>query len=68
MKCNVAVWDRVIRFILGVALLTYAVAGGPFWSWIGLYLIFSAAWGLCFFYAYFKLSTVSEKRRGKIKS
>lgn len=68
MKCNVAIWDRVVRFILGVSLLTYAVAGGPFWSWIGLYLVFSAAWGLCFFYAYFKISSVSAKGRARVKS
>ena len=58
MKCNVAAWDRVLRFMLGVILLTYAVAGGPFWTWIGLYLIFTAAWGLCFFYAFLKVRTL----------
>lgn len=66
MRCNVAIWDRVLRFILGVALLTYAVAGGPFWAWGGLYLIFTSAWGLCFIYASLKFSTVKENRRGRV--
>ena len=63
MKCNVAVWDRVLRFFLGVILLIYAIAGGPFWAWFGVYLIFSAAWGLCFFYAFLKVSTVRDSRK-----
>lgn len=68
MKCNVAVWDRILRVILGVLLLTYAVAGGPFWSWIGVYFIFTGAWGLCFFYSFMKISTLNESPRRRAGS
>lgn len=57
MKCNVALWDRLLRFILGVVLLFYAVAGGPFWAFIGIYFIFTSAWGVCFIYSLFKIQT-----------
>jgi Protein of unknown function (DUF2892) len=59
MLCNTAQWDRVLRFILSVLLLTYAIAGGPFWFYIlGLYLLLTASWGLCLFYAYFRIRTL----------
>jgi len=65
MRCNIAFWDRLLRFIFGVLLLFYAVAGGPFWAYFGLYLIFSSAWGLCFFYSLFKIQTLSSEKRSQ---
>ncbi len=58
MKCNMALWDRTLRFILAVILLTYVIAGGPFWGWSGLYFLMTSAWGLCPIYAFFKLKTI----------
>lgn len=58
MKCNVAVWDRCLRFVIGVALTAYAIAGGPFWAYFGIYLILTAAWGFCAIYAFFNLRTL----------
>ena len=58
MVCNVAVWDRVFRFILSVLILTYAIAGGPFWFYfVGAYLLISAGWGLCIFYTLLRIRT-----------
>ena len=58
MFCNLAVWDRSIRFILGVGLLSYAIAGGPTWFYaVGVYSLLTAGWGLCPIYAYFKIRT-----------
>lgn len=58
MLCNVALWDRVLRFILAVLVLIYAIAGGPFWFYfLGLYFLGTAAWGLCPVYAMFRLKT-----------
>ncbi len=62
MKCNLALWDRTIRFIFAVLLLTYVIAGGPFWGWAGLYLLMTSAWGLCPIYAFLKIKTVSSKK------
>lgn len=58
MLCNVAIWDRVIRFILSIGLLVYAIAGGPFWFFIlGLYLLITGSYGLCPIYSYFRIKT-----------
>lgn len=59
MKINLARWDRGLRYILGFLLTCWAAAGGPWWGWIGVYLIMSASWGFCVLYAYFHLRTAS---------
>ncbi len=58
MRCNVALWDRGLRFVLGVLLTAYLIAGGPFWAYFGIVLLFTAAWGFCPFYAFFKVRTL----------
>ncbi len=63
MRCNVALWDRTLRFILGVLLTAYAIAGGPFWAYIGIYGLLTAAWGLCPVYALFSIRTLRDFRR-----
>lgn len=63
MKCNAALWDRILRFILGVVLTTYAIAGGPIWAFGGIYFIFTAAWGFCPLYATLKIRTLREEKR-----
>jgi hypothetical protein len=63
MRCNVAVWDRALRFVLGVLLTAYAVAGGPFWAYGGLYFLLTAAWGFCPVYAFFKVRTQPQLPR-----
>ena len=58
MRCNVALWDRGLRFVLGVLLTAFVIAGGPFWAYFGVYLLFTAAWGFCPIYASFKIRTL----------
>ena len=59
MLCNIAIWDRSLRFFIAVLLLSYAVAGGPVWFWImGLYGLITAGWGLCPIYSFFRLRTL----------
>jgi hypothetical protein len=60
MKCNVADFDRVIRFILGVILTTWAIAGGPGWGYSGIYLLATSGWGFCLVYASLKINTIKE--------
>lgn len=60
MKCNVALWDRIIRFLLGTILTSWAFSGGPQWSYLGLYLLFTAGWGFCLFYAILRINTIKE--------
>ncbi len=61
MKCNVAIWDRILRFLVGVVSVTYAVAGGPTWLYLGVYFIVTAAWGLCPLYITLNIRTLSSK-------
>lgn len=60
MRCNLAIWDRILRFLLSVILIAYAIAGGPLWAWLGLYLLLTSAWGLCPLYASLKIQTLRE--------
>ncbi len=45
--CNLSFWGRIIRLIFGILLLSWAFAGGPFWAYLGIYLIITAGWGFC---------------------
>lgn len=59
MLCNLAFWDRSLRFFLSVLILSYAVAGGPIWFWaLGLYGLGTSAWGLCPIYSFFRIRTL----------
>ena len=55
-----AVWDRILRLFLGTALLAWAVAGGPWWAYLGLVLLATAAWRFDPIYAIFRLSTLER--------
>lgn len=55
MKINLAIWDRVLRFLIGTILNIWAFAGGPWWTYFGIYLVMSSGWGYCFFYWLFKI-------------
>lgn len=36
MKANVGGIDRILRIVAGIALIVWAIAGGPVWAWIGV--------------------------------
>ena len=36
MKANVGGIDRILRIVLGAALILWAIMGGPVWAWIGV--------------------------------
>lgn len=44
---NLKMVQRMLRYILGILLFTWAICGGPLWCYIGLYFIGTAAWGYC---------------------
>ncbi len=44
MKKNVVWWDRFCRFILGVFMIAWAFAGGPFWAYLGVYFLATGSW------------------------
>jgi len=51
MKKNVLWWDRFIRFVLGVFLIAWAIAGGPAWGYVGVYFLATGSWGFCPIYS-----------------
>lgn len=57
MRMNLARWDKWLRLFVGILATAWAIAGGPWWSYVGVYLIFSGSWGFCAMYAFFGLST-----------
>jgi hypothetical protein len=57
MTGNIRMYDRVIRYLAGLVLLTWAVAGGPTWTYVGLYLLYTATFGSCFVYWVFRINS-----------
>lgn len=60
MKKNVVLWDRCVRLAVGVFLLTWAVAGGPAWAYLGIYFLASGSWGYCPMYSLFNYQPFEE--------
>ena len=50
MNRNITALDRILRYLLSIVLLTWALAGGPTWAFVGLYFLYTASFGTCFFY------------------
>lgn len=63
MKSNVGGIDRTLRIVVGLALVAWAVMGGPVWAWIGVLPIATGALGWCPVYLPFGLSTCSTKKQ-----
>lgn len=57
MKCNVGKVDKVIRIVAGVALLLWALQGGPVWAWIGVVPLVTGIFARCPGYALLGLNT-----------
>jgi len=38
-------FERVIRWILGTALLAWAMAGGPLWAYLGIVILATGSFG-----------------------
>ena len=61
MKCNMGGIDRIVRGVAGVALIVWALMGGPVWAWIGVLPLATAAIGWCPAYVPFGISTGGKK-------
>lgn len=62
MKANVGGVDRVIRIVVGLALIAWAlIGGGPMWAWIGVVLLATALINFCPAYALLGMSTCKTK-------
>ena len=62
-KTNVGTLDRILRVVLGIALIALTLAGTiGAWGWIGVVPLLTAALSTCPAYTLLGLSTCSIKR------
>jgi hypothetical protein len=60
MKLNVGGIDRILRIVVGLALVAWALfANGPVWAWIGIVPLATGAIGFCPLYPMIGMSTCS---------
>jgi hypothetical protein len=58
MKLNVGGIDRILRIVVGLALVVWAAfMGGPVWAWIGIVPLATGAIGFCPLYPMIGMST-----------
>ncbi|MEQ1438507.1 DUF2892 domain-containing protein [Fontimonas sp. SYSU GA230001] len=57
MKANVGSVDRIVRAVAGVALIAWALLGGPLWAWIGVVPLATAVFRFCPAYTLFGFSS-----------
>jgi len=57
LQKNVGTMDRVARAVIGLALIVWAIAGGPWWAWIGVIPLVTAGFAICPLYAALGMST-----------
>jgi hypothetical protein len=64
MKINEAGWDRALRLILGVALLSLTVVGPhTLWGLVGIVPLLTGLLGTCPAYSIFGASTCARGRQ-----
>ncbi|MFO7265561.1 MAG: DUF2892 domain-containing protein [Limnochordales bacterium] len=64
MQANVGGADRVIRFLIGIALLSLVVFGSGSWRWLGLLGVVPIATALlrfCPLYTVFRINTAKPR-------
>ena len=57
MKTNVGGIDKIIRILAGVALIAWALMGGPVWAWIGIVPLATGLLGWCPAYTLFGMNS-----------
>ena len=63
MKANVGGIDRMLRIVVGLALIVWAAAlGGPVWAWIGIVPLATGVIKFCPVYPIFGIRTCSSDK------
>jgi membrane-associated protease RseP (regulator of RpoE activity) len=62
MKANVGGIDKILRIVAGLALIAWAVMGGPVWAWIGVVPLLTGLVNFCPFYPLLGMSTCPVKK------
>jgi hypothetical protein len=62
MQKNVGGIDKIARILVGIALIIWALAGGPVWAWIGVMPLATGLLGWCPAYNLFGFKTCKLKQ------
>jgi hypothetical protein len=62
MTANVGSTDRIIRIVVGVALIAWALMGGPTWAWIGVLPLVTGLMRVCPAYSILGMNTCGTKQ------
>jgi hypothetical protein len=57
MQMNVGGIDRILRIVAGLALIAWALLGGPVWAWIGIVPLATGLFRFCPVYPLLGVST-----------
>jgi len=60
---NVGGIDRILRIVIGVALIVWALLGGPVWAWIGVLPLATGIFKICPAYLPFGIKTGTGKNK-----
>ncbi|MBS0513688.1 MAG: DUF2892 domain-containing protein [Proteobacteria bacterium] len=63
MKTNVGGMDKIVRILAGIALLAWALMGGPMWAWIGVVPLATGLMGWCPAYTLFGMNTCPLQKK-----
>jgi hypothetical protein len=62
MSANVGNIDRIIRILAGLALIAWALMGGPVWAWIGVVPLATGLFKFCPAYSLLGINTCGLKK------
>jgi len=62
MSANVGSIDRIIRILAGLALIAWALTGGPVWAWIGVVPLATGVFKFCPAYSLIGMNTCDTKK------
>lgn len=62
MQTNVGGIDKIARIVVGIALIVWAIAGGPLWAWIGVLPLATGLLGWCPAYTLLGIKTCPLKK------
>ena len=55
--------DKILRILVGIALIAWALMGGPVWAWIGIVPLLTGAMGWCPAYTLLGMNTCPLKKK-----
>lgn len=62
MSCNVGSIDRIIRILAGLALIAWALMGGPVWAWVGVVPLATGLFKFCPAYSLLGINSCGMKK------